>query len=140
MITEGARAVDLFALHLQALNPAQMRDLQALADTASWRSIEGRSYDTADVAFWEPCTRAFFIRIPPGGQIERHHDEYITGRTHHLVLKTNPGCENWWVDCRGRARMVHLAQGHRYHVERSPLHWAFNRGKTERIHLLVEFP
>lgn len=139
-MTAGARAVDLFALHIASLNPSEMRKLQTLADGAQWREVSGRGYDTADVKFWEPCSRAFFIRMQAGGEIPRHHDDFIPGRTHHLVLKTNPGCENWWIDRRGRDRMVHLAQGHRYHVERSPLHWAFNRGKSERIHLLVEFP
>lgn len=138
-MTEGARAVDRFAVHLAQIPRAEMLKLQELADTAPWREIPSRRYDTADVKFWEPCSRAFFIRIPPGGDIPRHHDDFIPNVTHHLVLATNAGCENWWVDTRGRERCMHLAQGHRYLVERSPLHWAFNRGTQPRIHLLVEF-
>jgi Aspartyl/Asparaginyl beta-hydroxylase len=137
--TEGARAVDEFAIDLQDIGSHDMERLQKLATGADWREVQGRDYDTAQVAFWEPCSRAFFIRIPPGGEIPRHHDEFIPGTTHHLVLKTNDGCENWWIDRRGRERCVHLRYGRRYQVERSPLHWAFNRGPTERIHLLVEW-
>jgi hypothetical protein len=140
MMTAGARAVDLFAVPLVKINFTDMARLADLADTAPWRDVPGRCYDTADVSFWEPCSRAFFIRIPPGGEIPRHHDDFIPGTTHHLVLATNNGCENWWVDRRGREQMIHMAQGYRYRVERSPLHWAFNRGKADRIHLLVEFP
>ncbi len=139
MLTEGARAVDVFATVIGRLSNADMERLSALCDGAMWRDVQGRNYDTADVAFWEPCSRAFFIRIPPGGDIPRHHDEFIPGTTHHLVLATNEGCENWWVDTQGRERSAHLMQGWRYAVERSPLHWAFNRGDTARIHLLVEW-
>jgi aspartyl/asparaginyl beta-hydroxylase (cupin superfamily) len=139
MMTEGARAVDAFAVHIAEIPRAEMLELADLAKHAPWREIPSRAYDTADVKFWQPCSRAFFIRIPPGGDIQRHHDDFIPGSTHHLVLATNEGCENWWVDRRGRERCVHLRQGHRYLVERSPLHWAFNRGSEDRIHLLVEF-
>lgn len=138
MKTEGARAVDVFATHISALTAAEMMRLKCLADTATWRDIPSRSYDTADVCFWEPCSRAFFIRIPPGGEIPRHHDDFIPGITHHLVLETNEGCQNWWIDRKGRERSMHLAKGHRYLVAREPLHWAFNRGTEPRIHLLVE--
>jgi hypothetical protein len=139
MLTVGARAVARFAKLISAISDEDMRRLRCLALTARWRDVPGRAYDTADVRFWEPCARAFFIRIPPGGEIPRHHDDFIPGTTHHLVLDTNEGCENWWVDTRGHERCVHLEQGHRYKVERSPLHWAFNKGATPRVHLLVEF-
>lgn len=139
MLVDGARPVDQFATHVRRIRSDEMIRLAELAANARWREVTGRAYDTADVAFWEPCVRAFFIRMQAGGSIPRHHDEFIPGTTHHLVLATNEGCENWWVDTRGRERCMHLAQGHRYRVERSPLHWAFNRGETTRIHLLVEF-
>ena len=54
------------------------------------------------------------------------------------MLETNERCENWWIDTKGRERCVHLSRGVRYQVERTPLHWAFNRGTESRIHLLVE--
>jgi aspartyl/asparaginyl beta-hydroxylase (cupin superfamily) len=139
MLTEGARAVDVFATDLGELTTTELLKLFKLARQAPWREVPGRAYDTADVEFWEPCSRAFFIRIPPGGSIPRHHDDFIPGTTHHLVVATNPGCENGWVDRSGKERSVHMKQGHRYLVERSPLHWAFNMGEEPRIHLLVEF-
>ncbi len=138
MLTEGARPVDEFAELVGALSSDEMERLRSLAETAEWRDVMGRAYDTADVSFWEPCSRAFFIRMPPGGSIPRHHDEFIPGSTHHLVLDTNDGCENWWIDTQGVERMTHLAAGHRYKVAREPLHWALNKGATTRIHLLVE--
>lgn len=140
MRTDGARAVDEFATCIGTITELEMRSLRELARTAPWREVPGRRYDTADVAFWEECSRAFFVRIPPGGEIPRHHDDFIQGTTHHLVLQTNIRCENGWIDRRGREREMHLWQGFRYRVERSPLHWAYNRGHADRIHLLVEFP
>lgn len=138
MMTEGARAVDVFAEDLGPLSEDEMQRLHGLAISARWRDIPARYYDTADVDFWEPCSRAFFIRIPPGGAIPRHHDDFIPGSTQHLVLSSNEGCENWWVDTQGRERSMHLSAGRRYLVRREPLHWAFNKGETDRIHLLVE--
>jgi hypothetical protein len=140
VITDGAIGVPEFAIHVSEIPEAEMQWLKDLAANAKWRDVEGRGYDTADVDFWEPCNRAFFIRIPPNGDIPRHHDCFIPGITHHLVLSTNPNCENWWIDDQGQERMTHLNQGHRYLVSREPLHWAFNKGETDRIHLLVEFP
>lgn len=138
-MTVGARPVDDFATLLDQISSEDMQRLNCLAQTAPWREVPGRAYDTADVRFWEPCSRAFFIRIPAGGEIPRHHDDFIPNLTHHLVLQTNEGCENWWIDTQGKERSIHLEQGNRYRVAREPLHWAFNRGENERIHLLVEF-
>ena len=138
MITEGARPVDIFATHLGTISEYDMNRLRSLVKNAEWRYLIDRLYDTADVDFWEPCRRAFLIRIPAGGSINRHHDDFIKEETDHLVIETNPGCENWWIDRAGRERMIHMAEGQRYRVERSPIHWAFNRGTTPRIHLLVE--
>lgn len=139
MLTEGARAVDRFATLIGKIPSSQMLQLNCMVQTASWREIPGRRYDAADVSFWEPCQRAFFIRIPPGGFIPRHHDVFIPGTTHHLVVQSNSGSWNSWVDTKGKERRVQMKQGNRYLVSREPLHWAENNGKTDRIHLLVEY-
>jgi aspartyl/asparaginyl beta-hydroxylase (cupin superfamily) len=140
MQTEGAIPVDVFAEALGPLSPEHMERLHAMVRNANWREVPGRKYDTAEVVtFWEDCQRAFFIRIPPGGSIPRHHDVFIPGTTHHLVVQTNPESFNGWIDTQGRERSMHLEQGMRYRVAREPLHWADNRGDTDRIHLLVEF-
>jgi hypothetical protein len=129
-----------FARHIGQLTSEQMSRLQYLSDTAHWRDIPARHYITADVPdFWEPCNRAFFILVPPKGEIHRHNDEAIKGITHHLVLKSNPKALNWWIDEKGDERSIHLEEGHRYIVERDPVHWATNEGETARIHLLVEY-
>ncbi len=129
-----------FATDLGALTVLEVAKLKRLFQSAPWREVPGRKYDTADVTFWEPCERAFFIRVPSKGEIHRHHDAFIGGTTHHLVLQTNEGCENWWVDEDGTEKVIHLKSAHRYQVERSPMHWAYNKGQTDRIHLLVEYP
>jgi len=128
-----------FATLLGVLTAEQMLALKQLADTAQWREIPLRQYDTADISgFWEECTRAFFIRIPPKGHIHRHRDEAIKGITHHLVLQTNSQALNWWQED-GQDCCIHLQAGKRYLVQRDPLHWATNDGDTDRIHLLVEY-
>lgn len=140
MQTEGARATDTFATLLGKISAERMTDLRRLVKEARWREIPSRRYDTADVEFWENCERAFLIRIPPGGYIPRHHDTFISGTTHHLVIQTNAGCLNWWIDTKDQERSIHMQSGYRYIVAREPLHWAENKGQTDRIHLLVEYP
>jgi hypothetical protein len=139
VLTEGAIATETFATLLGKISDSQMEELLRMSARADWRDVTGRGYDTADTQFWEPCKRAFFIRMKPGGDIPRHHDAFIAGTTHHLVVSTNRHCANWWQDSNGNERQVHMKAGHRYQVERSPLHWAHNHGATDRVHLLVEF-
>jgi hypothetical protein len=140
VLTKGAIAADSFAQLVGQIPPERMERLASMVSNAPWREVPGRDYDTAEVtSFWEDCQRSFFIRIPPGGSIPRHHDVFIPGTTHHLVVQSNPESLNWWVDTEGRERSIHLAQGHRYRVAREPLHWAENKGQTDRIHLLVEY-
>lgn len=127
-----------FATLVGVLSSEDMMRLASLAERAPWRDVPGRRYDTADIDFWEPCMRAFFIRIPPKGFIHRHSDEAIKGTTHHLVLQTNNQSLNWWLED-GQDCSVHLKAGHRYDVKRDPVHWATNDGDSHRIHLLVEY-
>jgi hypothetical protein len=129
-----------FATLLGRLSDDEMIRLQSLARSARWREVPTREYLTAEVTdFWEPCERAFFILVPPRTEIHRHNDEAIKGVTHHLVLQTNPKSLNWWLED-GREHSVHLKAGHRYIVQREPVHWARNDGVTDRSHLLVEYP
>ncbi len=140
MMTEGAIPMDTFAEPLGAISEADMSRLERMVEGANWRDIPSRNYDTAEVQFWEPCSRAFLIRIPPGGSIPKHHDVFIPGTTHHYVIRSNSGSLNWWRDTKGQDRSIHMAEGYRYKVAREPLHWAENKGQADRIHLLVEYP
>jgi len=139
MQTAGAIPTDTFATLVSKISPSEMEELRRMVARANWRDVTGRGYDTADTGFWEPCKRAFFIRMKPGGDIPRHHDAFIPGTTHHLVVSSNAKCANWWQDREGNERQVHMKTGYRYQVERSPLHWAYNHGRSDRVHLLVEF-
>lgn len=128
-----------FAQRVGSLTADEMQRLQSIADRAKWHTPPGRKYLTSEVRdFWEPCARAFFILVPPKGEIHRHSDEAIRGITHHLVLQTNPKCRNSWIED-GKERSCHLKAGGRYVVQRDPIHWASNEGETDRIHLLVEY-
>ena len=131
-----------FATLIGAVSAEDMAKLQQLANKAEWQERydrPDRRYITAEVTdFWEPCERAFFVLIPPRGFIHRHSDEAIKGVTHHIVLSTNQGCTNGWLED-GEEKTCHLEAGKRYHVAREPVHWAENLGETDRIHLLVEY-
>ena len=126
-----------FATLVGELTDDEMIRLQRLAREARWRAV--RRYFTCEVTeFWERCHRAFFVLLPPRSAIERHSDAAIRDVTHHLVLQTNPKALNGWLED-GQERITHLEAGHRYIVEREPVHWATNDGVTDRIHLLVEY-
>ena len=129
----------MFATYVADLTAIEMERLKELESKAKFRELLGRGYTTSlDVEFWEPCSRAFFIRLVAGGSVHRHSDAVVKGVTHHFVLETNPGCENWWMEG-DVERVCHMEAGKRYAVERAPIHWSFNRGTTDRTHLLVEF-
>lgn len=130
----------MFAKLIGKVSKREMGLLADLAANAEWRhrSLPDREFYTAQVQFWEPCDRAFFLKIPPNGFIHRHKDEAIQARVEHLVLTTNDQCENCWLD--GTEQSIHMKQGYRYEVRNQHIeHWAFNRGETDRIHLIVEF-
>ncbi len=129
----------MFAQPLGPIPRPYLGKLAELVRTAKWREVPGRQYDTADVEFWKPCDRAFLIRIPPKGNIHRHHDAFIKGTTHHYVIQTNEGCLNWWIADDGSEQSCHMKQGYRYEVQRAPMHWAENKGYTDMIHRLVEY-
>ncbi len=128
-----------FATYVRDLTSGEMAALGERVARAKFRPLPGRGYMVSEVFdFWEPCERAFFLHLKAGGSIHRHTDEFIKGSTHHLVWTTNTQCENWWMED-GQERVCHMEAGKRYLVERAPLHWSFNHGDTDRIHLLVEF-
>ena len=129
-----------FAKLVREIPADEMRALSDLARTATWRHRyqPDRDYYTSEVYnFWEPCDRAFLLLLPPGGIVHRHNDELIKGITHHLVISTNDQCENWWHD--GEDKSMHMKLATVYEVERKPAHWSFNKGLTDRVHLLVEY-
>jgi len=138
MLTEGAIAVDRFAALIAKIADSEMKLLRELVKKTSMNLVRGRyytaevDYDAANVA------RAFLIMLLPGGSIPRHHDEFIKNVTHHLVIETNRHAFNYWIDTKGKERRIHMKEGYRYRVERSPLHWVVNDGKTNRTHLLLE--
>lgn len=129
-----------FAKLIGPISAGDMERLAELARHASWRprKVPNRDFYTASTSFWEPCDRAFFLKIQPGGFVHRHKDAAIKARVEHLVLCTNDQCENWWLD--GTEQSIHLEQGYRYEVRNQDIeHWSFNKGETDRIHLIVEF-
>lgn len=132
----------MFAREIGKLTKKEMTQLADMADKAEWRirnTPADRNFLTAAVQHWEPCERAFFLKIPPGGFVHRHKDESITARVNHLVLSTNEHCQNFWQD--EVEQSLHMKQGYRYEVRNQDIeHWSVNRGQTDRVHLIVEYP
>ncbi len=120
------------------LSPVEFARYMALVPHATWKSGQGRDYETADVTEHVPgVKRAFFVRLPPGGRMHAHVDAGDCS-TDHIVLDTNEACLNWWgTDDDWKAD--HMKQGWRYTVDRTVRHWATNMGNRPRTHLLVEY-
>jgi hypothetical protein len=127
-----------FVLSCHAVSDAEISVYQRILDGAQWKTATGRDYETADVTdHVAGSKRAFFVKLPPGGSMHWHVD---TGdcQTDHIVMSTNEACSNTWLD-EGGTQAMHMKLGHRYSVDRTVMHAAFNDGETDRIHLLVEY-
>lgn len=121
---------------------------EVLSRVSEWNCPPGRRYLTAEATqiahpLLEGCARAFFIRMTPGSCVHRHRDppgvvDFYD--TDHIVVSTNERAFICWEDENGE-HSVHLGLGKRYRiVDRGVLHWAENRGNTDRVHLLIEYP
>jgi aspartyl/asparaginyl beta-hydroxylase (cupin superfamily) len=127
-----------FVLSCREVSDTELGVYRRILDGVTWKSAPGRDYQTADVTEHVPGTRrAFFVKLPPGGSMHWHTDAGDC-QTDHIVMTTNPGCENAWLDESGTQSM-HMREGHRYGVDRTVMHAASNEGTTDRIHLLVEY-
>jgi len=77
-----------------------------------------------------PWKFAFCVGIPPGGHLHPHTHR---GVRYHIVLKTNDLCESW-------------NGGERHHLEEMGIYWmqpeleheSFNRGNSDRLHIILE--
>lgn len=132
-----------FAIEIHADDHAAA--IEILAQMTEWKQPPGRHYSTAQVtvkhALLEGCSRAFFIKIAPGGHVYKHCDPVeVSSRfdTDHIVVQTNDRAFNCWED--EGEKSIHLDLGKRYRiVNRGVKHWAVNDGDTDRIHLLIEY-
>jgi len=85
--------------------------------------------------------RIRIMRLMPHCGLSVHND--LEPR-YHLVIKTNPKsyfCFNTLPseeDLTIRAQCYHIpADGHWYYADTTKIHWVYNGGETERIHLVV---
>jgi hypothetical protein len=88
--------------------------------------------------------RARFMRLNPKTGLSVHSDTTVR---YHLVLQTNPRsyfAHNTLEHSTDPAvpsvegRFYHLpADGHWYRVDTTQVHWVYNGGTTERVHLVI---
>jgi aspartyl/asparaginyl beta-hydroxylase (cupin superfamily) len=127
-----------FVLSCRKVSETELGVYRRILDGARWKVAAGREYQTADVTEHVPGTRrAFFVKLPPGGSMHWHTDAGDC-QTDHIVMTSNEGCSNDWLDESG-TKSMHMLDGHRYSVDRTVMHAARNEGQTDRIHLLVEY-
>ena len=124
-------------------NTASKKTIDYLNDViadAKWKNVIGPNdnfktwFHDVEIAEFPDYKQAFFLLIPPGGMIHRHEDTPKRIKTYHIPIKTNKKCVNIMHPGGG----FHLEVGNIYQVNRQIEHESFNRGKTNRIHLLVE--
>ena len=113
-----------------------------LANSGTWKTVKGsgRDYLTCfvtdevkDFFDWQEWHSAFFLKIPPGGEVHRHTDVEHPWNTYHVVVCTNDDCISF-----SSGNPYHLEVGDIYSIDRSIEHYSVNKGKTDRIHLLAE--
>ncbi len=88
------------------------------------------------VACWPVDTwhQLLFLRLRPGGKLYRHHDS--EGYGFHIPVETNEDCVSLTYE-NDIPEEQHLDLGKIYLVDRSIEHESFNRGDTDRTHLIV---
>jgi hypothetical protein len=126
----------MFASLIGTVPKKQLDTLRKLADSAQWKVIAGRGYQTAFISPPEGYKSAFFLKLPPLAAIHAHVDANDC-KTEHIVIETNRECLNYCMEG-DKECSQHMDQGKRYEVNRGLLHWAVNDGDSDRIHLLLE--
>ena len=82
----------------------------------------------------ERWLNALAVNLPPSGYRHKHkHPEDRKKTKHHIVLMTNDEC----VSSNGDVES-HLGLRGVYRMEPRLMHESFNRGATDRLHLILE--
>jgi hypothetical protein len=113
-----------------------LNNLLSDANNAVWKVNKGPEVDY--------CTSQFggngkFIKIPPGGWIKRHSDNGgrpVGTRVFHTVIMTNEECFN--ISYADETQKIHMTVGTVWEFDTLPEHESFNRGETDRIHLVMD--
>lgn len=83
----------------------------------------------------EKWKQTFFLKIPPGGNVNRHSDAEKYCLSYNIPITTNNECESIMY---GPDKIVsHLEVGGVYSINRNLEHESFNKGKTDRVHLII---
>lgn len=122
---------------IQNISLSQLEVYQKLLDHAKWSIVESpdRRFYTYMMDDFPHAKRAFFLKIPPGGQVHRHTDTARPYKTFHVPIQTNSDC---WNATYNPDTHNHLEVGKVYEINRQIEHASFNMGTTDRIHLLIE--
>ncbi|MBF98802.1 MAG: aspartyl beta-hydroxylase [Owenweeksia sp.] len=81
--------------------------------------------------------RIMLAKLPAGTLIHKHIDGSNAARLSHKIhvpLQTNEECY-FFVN----EEPFRMLEGQAYEVNNLAMHWAENRGKTDRIHLIFEY-
>jgi len=121
---------------VQSIDPQLLTDIAVHLADGPWKERDepDREYSTMwpkglDLP-WK-TGRVFFIKIPPGGYIHKHKDDYTL--RYIIPICTNLGATTFI----GNERF-HLEVGKVYSMDNTKEHWCINNGKTDRIHLCVD--
>lgn len=80
--------------------------------------------------------RAMLVSLPPHGEVLPHFDSGTYCARHdryHLPIRTNDDC---FLKVGEEAK--HLRQYCLYYIDNKSVHSAWNKGETERLHLIVD--
>jgi hypothetical protein len=85
--------------------------------------------------------RAFIAKLKPEGVVIPHRD-YGMYADHferfHLVLTSDEGNEFFVQDSNGKAEAAYMKPGEFFWFNHKQVHWAINKSKTPRMHLIID--
>lgn len=109
-----------------------------IQDYKTWHGLNDALGDIQELTeLWplEKWKQTFFLKIPPGGNVNRHADQEKNCTSYHVPVTTNNKCES--VIYNPDKQPYHLPVGGVYEINRTLEHESFNRGKTNRVHLII---
>ena len=129
-------------IDLGAVPEPALLELRRCLESATWKVVPGRAYQTwfclQHLAYtknlFQCWHNAFMLKLPPEGQLHPHTDSKESYSSYHIVVETN----NRAFNCFEGGLTVHLEIGHLYRFDRSIRHWAVNGGTSDRVHLICE--
>ncbi len=117
--------------HLESYDTELWPDWKALIEPIIAEAVKDYDYTKGH------SPRIMLANLPAHSEVKKHIDKSPSAQFPHKIhvpLQTN---SKVYFYANGKA--IHMEVGKAYEVNNNQLHWAVNKGDTDRIHLIFEY-